>query len=234
MIESVTLCSVVYNEIDRIADLIKNASPYVDNIVIVDQQSTDGTWEWLEHNAEQMKLIIRQDRHWGYCEPSRRLAHQLIPNDSWVLVLDADERISEEFGAEMRTVDEMGFYGVRLKRAFYLGGEHRFTGDYQYRYYCNAGTTYLDEIHTEPQPTFHEDRIYSPLYPGIIHEKSWVEQIRDELAYEAIIGDAAGIEARRKRDLNVHLALLRETGITPEEADAMSIKDRNVRGIGAD
>jgi glycosyltransferase involved in cell wall biosynthesis len=237
VINLVSLCVVTYNEAHRIAETLTDAAPYVDEIVVVDQSSTDHTTgiitDWYNSNSKNPTTKIINDIHWGYCEPSRKLAHQHSTGD-WILVLDADESISSDFAREMRTIDERGYEGVKLKRSLWISGEHRFTGDYQYRYYHRNSARYLDEIHTEPQPTIHKTKIYSPDYVGIMHQKSWVEQIRDELAYEEILQDVGGIDGERKRALNVHLALIREAGITPEEADSLTIEERINLGIGVD
>ncbi len=229
---SVALCLVVFNEINRIADTIKNASPFVDEICIVDQESNDGTWEWLNEHAHSMDLKIQQDIHWGFCEPSRIKVHNLSTAD-WVLVLDADERLDAEFGQHMRELEDIGFLGARLQRSLWIGKEHRFTGDYQYRYFKRDCVKYLDSLHTEPQPTISEQQIFSTKGVAIWHEKSWIEQIRDELAYESLLENKRGLEADRMRTLNVHLQLLRELGYTAEEADAMTIEERNSNGLGA-
>lgn len=236
MIKSVSLCMVVYNEAHRIFDTLNSVAAHVDEIVIVDQQSTDHTvgvvWDWHSSYAKNPPTKVLSDIHWGYCEPSRKLAQHHADGD-WILTLDADESISSDFAREMRTVDEKGYLGTRLKRSLWIAGEHRFTGDYQYRYYFRGSVRYLDEIHTEPQPTIHQSQIYSPEYVGIWHQKSWAEQIRDEEAYEDIIGDSQGIEAQRKRELNVHLALLRERGLTAEQVDAMTLEERAELGLGS-
>jgi glycosyltransferase involved in cell wall biosynthesis len=224
---------VVYNEGHRIRETL-NQLPKVGEVVIVDQESTDNTRCEVLAFAQQKgspPVKIVGDEHWGFCEPSRKKAHMHAGGD-WILVLDADEMVTPEFVEDIPNI-QRNFRGARLKRSLHIGGEHRFTGDYQYRFYHRQCVKYLDEIHTEPQPTIHKDQIYSADYISIMHTKSWQEQIRDELAYEEILADQKGLSAQRKRELNVHLALLREHGITPEQADAMSIEERVAIGIGA-
>jgi len=237
VIQSVSLCMVVYNEGHRIFDTLSFALPHVDEMVIVDQQSTDNTVEEINRFASTTDKVVQIvfDKHWGFCEPSRKLAHQHASGD-WILVLDADERISDEFAAEMRTIDEKvqpNFYrGCRLKRSLWISGVHSWTGDYQYRYFHRDAVRYLDEIHTEPQPKVSNDRIYWQTYVGIWHSKTWTEQIRDEQAYLKILGDEEGIVADRKREISsVYLKLLEEAGVTPEEADQMSYEEKLERGL---
>lgn len=220
---------VVYNELHRLPQTIAKLQ-WASEVVIVDQQSIDGTWEWLKDNETVMNLTLIQDKHWGYCEPSRKLAHTHTRSD-WIGVVDADEYFTDEFQLEIDDIIKDGYTGVRLKRGFWLGGEFRFAGDYQYRFFNKKNVRFLDEIHTEPQPF--KAKIYSPDYVGIRHEKSWVEQIRDEEQYERLIlGNPKEERREAKLALNVHLALLRKYNITPQEADAMTIEERIERGIG--
>jgi glycosyltransferase involved in cell wall biosynthesis len=242
MIETVSLCTVVYNEGNRIYEMLKYAEPHVDEMIIVDQRSNDNTVSEIERFASTTDKFVQIlfDKHWGYCEPSRIKAHQNSIGE-WVLVLDADERISDEFAADMRTFNDVehpvmgkSFYkGCRLQRSLWISGVHSWTGDYQYRYFRRDAVNYLDEIHTEPQPTCHNDRIYWRDYIGIWHHKTWAEQIRDEHAYLDIIGDKPGANNDRKRDISsVYTQLLINAGVTAEQADAMTQEEREAIGLG--
>lgn len=244
MIKTVSLCMVTYNEAHRIYETLAYAEPHVDELIIVDQRSTDKTVKEIERFAATTDKLVQVifDKHHGYCEPSRRLAHQNSIGE-WVLVLDADERISAEFANDMRTLDDIvyeplgqaQFYlGCRLKRSLWINGIHSWTGDYQYRYFQRTSVRYLDEIHTEPQPTVHFDRIYWQDYVGILHSKTWTEQVRDEEAYLRILEYSDnGISAARKKNVSyVYKKLLDEAGITAEQADAMTQAEREAIGIG--
>lgn len=235
----VSLCCVVFNEEHRIEKFLDNVRPHVDEIVIVDQSSTDGTeqaiGEWFLKNQDTRVLVV-PDKHWGYCEPSRKLAHQHSTGD-WILVLDADERISDNTVKFIRALrsDHPSIgdtVGVNLKRSLWVGGVHYWTGDYQFRLFDRDAVRYLDELHTEPQSTIRNPLyIYSPEFVGIWHEKSWTEQIRDEKAYSELI---TSNDPRRgaKLALNVYSQLLEAAGLTAEQADEMSLEERIAAGIG--
>lgn len=238
MIESVALNMVVFNEGHRIYDTLTAIEHIVDEVVIVDQSSLDNTveeirrWEGHARRAalKPLRVKIITDKHHGYCEPSRKLAHQYTESE-WILVLDADETVSHEFMEEMRSLNERGFGGARLLRSLYIAGEHRWTGDYQYRFFHRNAVHFLDELHTEPQCHISESHVYSTPYVGILHRKSWQEQIRDDMAYEELVVNDKSSRGEAKRALNVHLALLREKGITAEQADAMTLQERINAGI---
>jgi glycosyltransferase involved in cell wall biosynthesis len=234
----ISLNMVVYNEGHRIFDTLDNVWPHVDEIVIVDQQSVDDTlrqvWRFVNKHDCEDNVIVLKDQHWGYCEPSRELAWR-HSNGDWILVLDADERLSGEFIANKKYIME-NYSGCRMMRSFWLGGEHRFTGDCQYRFFKRDKVRFLTELHTEPQPyNITNNEIYSTPWIAIYHEKSWTEQVRDELAYEQLLQKLPySYELKKaKEELNVHLKLLRETNpdLTPEEIDRMSMEERKMRGL---
>jgi len=231
VIEHVTLNLVVRNEAHRIRRTLALAAPNVDAIVVVDQASDDGTVELCESAGAH----VLRDRPWGYCEASRRRAWE-ASDDGWILVLDADEYLSDRFAKEIRTLDERGFEGVRLMRSLWVGGEHRFTGDHQYRFFRRDRVRFLDEIHTEPQPAgLGEEMIYSTPYVAVWHTKSWCEQVDDELRYESLMPtlEQTHEAVDRKRALNVHLALIRAHGLDAAAVDAMPIEERRRLGLGS-
>lgn len=222
----VSLCTVVYNEEHRIRQFLDNAWPHVDEIVIVNQESTDETvhaiFDWQNENGlTHDDISVIHDRHWGYCEPSRIRAHNGSTGD-WILVLDADERVSDNTALWIESIRQgtssHNFRGMRLKRSLWISGVHYWTGDYQYRFFARNAVRYLDELHTEPQPTIREKDIYSPPFVGIWHEKSFVEQARDENAYSELI-NPYDPRKEAKLALNVYSQMLQDAGLTPEEAD---------------
>lgn len=233
MIPSISLCLVVYNEAHRIYQTLENAYPHVDEIVIVNQSSTDDTvmriGQFVADKARGRTPVkpvkVVRDKHWGFCEPSRKVAQQ-HSTGLWILVLDADERISDEFRDEMRFLDERGYRNCRLMRSLWLSGAHHFTGDYQHRFFHRDAVTYLDEIHTDPQPSGVNSDIYAPPYVGIWHEKSWTEQVRDERAYASLI-TSRDARHQEKLALNVHLKILEEFNMTAEEFDALPPEQRS-------
>lgn len=232
---SVSLCMVVYNEGHRIFDSLFSVPDFVDEYVIVDQQSTDNTVDEINRLASQSGKSVKviEDKHWGYCEPSRNLAHQESSGD-WVIVLDADERLSATFIADVDRIMD-SYPGCRLQRSFYLSEEHHFTGDTQYRFFPRDNVRYLDELHTEPQAK--AGFVYATPYIAIWHYKSWAEQVRDELQYERLLLDnPSERNYDAKMSMNGHLFLLREIGYPIEDAlsgklDSLTPEERKSLGI---
>jgi glycosyltransferase involved in cell wall biosynthesis len=89
------------DERDNIRDCIDSVRAIADEILVFDSGSTDGTVDLLRQTTG-CRLI---EREWmGYA----KFKNWAIPQakNPWVLVLDADERVSPELGAEiLRTMD---------------------------------------------------------------------------------------------------------------------------------
>lgn len=91
--------AAVYNEEKEIADLIYHVQPYVDDIVIVDDESTDDTVLILDsfwtNGADEFNpnFYYATVPHTGLPETVKAAALKLLkPDTKWVLMLDADER----------------------------------------------------------------------------------------------------------------------------------------------
>lgn len=87
-VTTISLVMNVRNEAGHLADAI-GSCPGVDEVVIVDMESSDGTREIAESAGARVLSIPAT----GYCETARQKAIDAASGD-WVLVLDADERLS--------------------------------------------------------------------------------------------------------------------------------------------
>jgi len=57
-------------------------------IIVVDDGSTDGTWEWLQ---EQKDIVILQQQHWGKCWAVNKAFN--IAKGKYIRFLDSDDRL---------------------------------------------------------------------------------------------------------------------------------------------
>lgn len=89
---------IAFNEADRIARAIASVQGLVDEIVVVDSGSTDGTPEV----AAQMGARVIANEWQGY-GPQKRFAEDQCRND-WLLNLDADEWLSDDLREEIRAL----------------------------------------------------------------------------------------------------------------------------------
>lgn len=86
----------VYNEGQHIQECIKSAQLLTDNITVIDTQSTDNT----KQLALEAGVQVYSYPYLSYVEPSRNFAIEKVDAD-WVLILDADERITQEAADEI-------------------------------------------------------------------------------------------------------------------------------------
>lgn len=85
-------CIIVKNEERYIRDLLDNLTLFVDEIILVDTGSTDST---LEIAAEYDLVFLS---HFDWCEDfsKARNASLSLAKSEWIIVLDADERLSPQ------------------------------------------------------------------------------------------------------------------------------------------
>ena len=93
----VSVVIITKNEAQRIAGCLASVAQLADEIVVLDSRSTDGTPQIC--TAHGARVI---DAEWHGFGPQKDLAVRSARND-WVLCLDADERVSVELAAAIRT-----------------------------------------------------------------------------------------------------------------------------------
>jgi len=108
------------NEIANIEDCIRSVT-FADEVVVVDSQSTDGT----DAAAESLGARVVQF-HWNGKFPKKKnwALENVAWKNRWVLILDADERITPALAGEIReALGNPAADGFYLNRRFwFLGG----------------------------------------------------------------------------------------------------------------
>ena len=94
----VTCTIIAKNEVDRIERAIRSVSGLVDEVLVIDSGSTDGTQALAESLGAR---VIHND--WAGYGPQKRFAEDQARND-WILNLDADEWLSDELREELRAL----------------------------------------------------------------------------------------------------------------------------------
>ena len=88
-----------YNEEKNISQCIHSAKILTDQVFIVDSQSTDNTVKI----AKQKKIPCFSFPYSFYVEPARNFGIEKAKT-TWVFILDADERITNELASEIKNV----------------------------------------------------------------------------------------------------------------------------------
>jgi hypothetical protein len=186
----VGLTMVVRNEMKNLPKMLQDLqhSGYlpalVDEIAIGVEPSDDGTLEFCRENAD--TVIELEDV--GYCEYHRGLISYYCLSDVQ-LCLDADEYLDIDFQIEFQDlILELSEtkLGYRLMRSHYIDNEFRYQGDVQYRIYHRDAVKFIQQLHTEPQPTFKDVPLHN-CKPAIYHMKTLDEQLEDEMRYQEIL-----------------------------------------------
>jgi glycosyltransferase involved in cell wall biosynthesis len=93
---------IVKNELDRyLIPCVRHLEYFCDHVLVMDDGSTDGTYEWLEDNRTDRLLVERIDPEDGFFagHEGRRRQRLLLTTmnllPTWVLNIDADEFISD-------------------------------------------------------------------------------------------------------------------------------------------
>lgn len=118
----ISVVIVTKNEEERISDCIKSTSSWADEMIVVDDESTDRTREIAENLGARVlikKMIIEGvHRNWAYSQA----------NNIWVLSLDADERLTPELQKE---IEENLF--LDPENSVFIIPRKNFIGDYWIR-----------------------------------------------------------------------------------------------------
>jgi len=111
----------VYNESDNIGACLESVSSIADEIVIVDGSSTDNTIAIAKkYGAKIIAEVNRTNFH-----INKQIAIDACVG-TWILQLDADERVSSMLAKEIRTIVDMSLQGQ--PSAYYLRRRNYFLG----------------------------------------------------------------------------------------------------------
>jgi len=120
---------VVKNEADIIEETLRHAAKFCDSIHLIDNGSTDGTWEKIQRLADELPQIIAEAQ---ILEPFSNSLRQRVYNryhcdlkaDDWWYILDADEMLEHDPRPEIDEANRTGSDIVLAWHAqFYLTRE---------------------------------------------------------------------------------------------------------------
>lgn len=120
---------VVKNEADIIEEVLCHAVRFCDAIHLIDNGSTDGTWETIQRLATEIPQVIAEEQILEPFSNSLRQRvynrhHQRLKADDWWYILDADEMLEEDPRPEIERANRAGSDIVLAWHAqFYLTRE---------------------------------------------------------------------------------------------------------------
>lgn len=132
---------VVKDEVDVIADSLKDACRWSDKIIVIDNGSTDGTWERIQQLAQEHPQIIPWLRYEGAFHIGLRskafkaFRHEMTNRDWWNVRLDADEFYAEDVRTFLANVPKKYRTIKKESTDFVLTQEdiaqHTFSGNFE-------------------------------------------------------------------------------------------------------
>jgi GT2 family glycosyltransferase/glycosyltransferase involved in cell wall biosynthesis/tetratricopeptide (TPR) repeat protein len=206
----ISLNVIVFNEEARLEACLSDARKYVDEIVVVDQMSTDGTPEIAQRLAD----VYIQDVHHGHAEPSRELAAARSSGE-WLLILDADEKLSDLLKGELRDLVEREADGYWIRKVNTIDGAEVGT-ILHYRLVRKTRVRFDPRPHGGANAVSDNFEYYNRI--GIVHEKTEAEQLYDDARYDQIALEDEGPTSAKRNWLS-HNHALREDRIHRRRTD---------------
>lgn len=119
----ITIIIHTHNEENNIRECIDSAKLLTDQIILIDMESNDKTIEI----AKSLNVPVFNFPKSNYVEPAREFGIKQAKTD-WVLILDADERITEELAAEIQDVITLKRSNVQTNVTYKIPRRNIFAG----------------------------------------------------------------------------------------------------------
>lgn len=117
---SLGVVAISYNEEKDLPGFLEHLLPWVDEIVIVDDESTDRTREIAEAAGDKVKFVIHKKTDEAGFAGQRNVGIEAASSD-WLLNMDIDERVTPALGREIKThIANTELHGFRYHRLNYF------------------------------------------------------------------------------------------------------------------
>jgi glycosyltransferase involved in cell wall biosynthesis len=143
---TISICVVTKNEAHNITECLESVA-WADEIIVIDSESTDNTVELCKRFTTKITIMP-----WLGCGPQREKIFAMATCD-WVLLLDADERVTNELAKEIQNA---------IKNGNYNGYEIPFTS-----YYCGKRIRFGDWMNEKHLRLL--KRSHSTIIPRLVH-----------------------------------------------------------------
>lgn len=181
----ISLCCIVRNANGRLKKLIESHRDIVSEVVVVDQYSTDGTYE----EALELADFVVQRRPKGTADPDRNFAFSLASQD-YVLYLDDDECLTDEAKSLLPAIIEASADVYWFKRDNYVDGVdiREIAGDdIQCRLFKKGAVKFPSRIHKYPEPAIDIKTFY--LNCAIRHDRGFTQMVNANRAREVVANE---------------------------------------------
>ena len=158
---------IAQDEADRITNTIESVIDFVDEVIVIDSGSTDGTQEL----AKQLGCKVFFNAWSGY-GPQKRFGEDCARNE-WLLNLDADEYLSDEIKSEILQTfdnnnDNYNFFSMKVtpiypnwKRPRLFSASHQCVRLYNKRFGRFSNSPVHDSVQTNNSKVFYfKNHIY--------------------------------------------------------------------------
>ena len=177
---------IAQDEVDRITNTIESVIDFVDEVIVIDSGSTDGTQDL----AKQLGCKVFFNTWSGY-GPQKRFGEDRARNE-WLLNLDADEYLSEEIKLEILQTfndnnDNYNFFSMKVtpiypnwKRPRLFSASHQCVRLYNRRFGRFSNSPVHDSVQTNNLKVFYfKNHIYHNSVRSFQHliekEKSYIQ-----------------------------------------------------------
>jgi glycosyltransferase involved in cell wall biosynthesis len=183
MIEDVTAGGVYWNEAHRLPKLLDLLQAHFSHVVVVVQESTDGSLQICQNLLTRPGDRVREDAHRGAGDPSFPIMVQSVETE-WIFVVSGDEMPSdnllESIPAAIAAADELGRNGIWIRFHSTIQGID-FTGeqDMHLRLFRTSVGWPHSALHSRPMT----DSVLYWDIGWIDHDRSLDEMVADYLRY---------------------------------------------------
>lgn len=175
---TVTAVSFIYNEKENIRECLENITPHVDQTLLIDMDSTDGT---LEIAYEFTKDVYRKPHLVCGDQYKEFLAYNA--KSDWLLWFYPDERFGPKFLAEIKKLtDNPTFDAYALMRHEYRDGTRLMPHG------TNESPNFQNRLHRRGKGIFYTELVHAELHgrfnPCYLPEDYFMEHRKTDVAQE--------------------------------------------------
>jgi len=203
----ISLCVITRNSEDRIFKMLSKHREFVDEILVIDQSSTDNTKE----EAKKVADLVITKRCKGASDPDRNWLYSQARNP-WILYLDDDEYLDDELIKALPNLlkDNVDIYWIKERNLVDGVDIKEILGDdFHPRLFKKGYVIYQDQQtnvdHTYPKPRDNSQVAFINYY--IVHERT-LEKIKNSNRARNRVATQQQIEMQERFINQVELYLL--------------------------